>query len=84
MQTCDYVNDHVDIGEAIVNKISVTEILDGKYNMPYLQPKTWSVLQQKDPALSKLTKLIKSGQRPECKKTGGDNTTLKLLHGAFC
>ena len=82
-QTCDYVNDQVDIGEAIVNKITVTEILDGKYSMPYLQPKTWSIIQQKDPALSKLTRLIQTGQKPECKKTGGDNTTIKLLHGHF-
>jgi len=52
-------------------------------NMPYLQPKTWTILQQRDPALAKLTKLIKTGQKPECKKTGGDNTTINLLYGHF-
>ena len=51
--------------------------------MPYLQPRTWIALQKKDPTLSKLAKLISSGQKPEEKRTGGECTTLKLLHGQF-
>ena len=51
--------------------------------MPYTQPRTWLALQKKDPALSKLSKLIRSGQKPEDKKTGGDYTVLKLLYGQF-
>ena len=64
-------------------KITVDDIIQGKFNVPYLQPRTWIALQKKDNILSKLAKLIESGQKPEVKKTGGDNTTLKLLYGQY-
>ena len=37
----------------------------------------------KDNVLNKLTKLIQAGQKPEVKRTGGENTVLKLLHGQY-
>ena len=40
-QVCDYVKEQVEIGDTLVHRLSVEEILDGKYPMPYLQPRTW-------------------------------------------
>ena len=51
--------------------------------MPYIQPAAWLGLQQKDPTLKLLSKLIASGQQPEPKKTGKENTILKNLHSLF-
>ena len=66
------MKEQVEIGEALICKLSVDDILEGRYTIPYLQPKTWLSLQKKDPVLSKLSKLIHSGQKPEEKRTGLD------------
>ena len=82
-QICEYVQDQVFVGEAIVSKVTAADILEGKFQMPYAQPAAWAALQRKDPVPSKLYKLIKSGQKPETKKTGGDNITLKTCYNQF-
>ena len=82
-QVCAYVDEQVQIGDAIVHKISVQDILNEKYKMPYVQPAAWSKLQKKDPILAQLTKLINVGQKPEPKQTGGDFTILKSLYNHF-
>ena len=35
-QICEFAKDQVEIGNALVHKITVDEILDGKYTVPYL------------------------------------------------
>ena len=82
-QVCEYVKEQVFIGEAIVGKVTASDILEGKYQMPYAQPSAWTTLQKKDPVLSKLYKLIMAGQKPETKRTGGDNTILKSLYNQY-
>ena len=62
-----------------MNKLTVTDVLDGNLMMPYIQVSAWSSLQNKDKVINKLKKLIETGQKPEEKKTGGENTTLKNL-----
>ena len=78
-QICNFVKEQVEIGDAIVNKITMEDILQGRHGVPYLQPRTWTALQKKDNLLVKLSKLIKSGQKPEEKKTGGENTPLNCF-----
>ena len=82
-QTCNFVKEQVDIGNTLVNKVTVEDILQGKFSVPYLQPRTWVALQKKDNVLNELIKLIQAGQKPEVKRTRGENTVLKLLHGQY-
>ena len=79
-QVCEYVKEQVFVGEAILRTVKVSDIMDGKYQMPYTQPAAWASLQQKDPVLRKLYSLVQSGQKPEVKRTRGDNTVLKTLY----
>ena len=76
-QICQYVSDEVAIGEAVVNQLTVSDVLDGSLPMPYLQVSAWIALQNKDKVISNLK--IEVGQKPEVKKTGGDYTILKSL-----
>ena len=82
-QVCSFTKEQVEIGDALVHKVTVSEILEGTYKMPYSQVKTWVTLQKKDPVISKLIKLIEVGQKPEQKRTGGNNTILKNLYNQF-
>ena len=82
-QVCSFSREQVEIGDALVQRVTVKDILDGTYKMPYLQARTWASLQKKDPVVSKLIKLIEVGQKPEQKRTGGNNTILKNLHSQF-
>ena len=82
-QVCAFAKEQVEIGDALVQKITVNEILEGTYKMPYSQVRTWVTLQRKDPVISKLVKLIEVGQKPKQKRTGGNNTILKNLHSQF-
>ena len=77
-QVCDFVEEQVLVGDSIVRKVSVADVLEGKYQMPYLQPNTWLKLQKKDQTLSKLNKLISVGQKPEPKRTGERTQPSKL------
>ena len=51
--------------------------------VPFLQLSTWKNLQMNDGVHSKLMQLIKTGQEPERRKTGGTHTTVKHLHTLF-
>ena len=82
-QICQYVTEQVFVGEGLINQLTVGDVLDGTLPMPYLQVSAWSALQNKDRVICKLKKLIESGQKPEAKKTGGENTILKALYGQF-
>ena len=42
-QVCNFVEEQVSVGDAIVWKVTVAEIMEGKYHMPYLQSyKEWT------------------------------------------
>ena len=82
-QVCEYVQEQVFIGEAVVKAVTVSDIINGKYQMPYAQPAAWATLQQKDPVLRKLSNLIHSGQKPEAKRMNGNNTVIKSLYNYF-
>ena len=82
-QICQFVAEEVFIGENAVRQVNASEILNGTFSMPYIQPSAWLSLQKKDQTLRQLTKLISNGQQPEPKKTGGENTFLKNLHSLY-
>ena len=82
-QVCEYVKEQVFVGEAIVRTVTVPDIMKGRYQMPYTQPAAWASLQHKDSVLRKLHSLIQSGQKPEIKRTRGDNTVLKTLYNFY-
>ena len=43
----------------------------------------WRTVQHQDPMCGRLLKYIRTGQAPPPKRTGGDNTHLKLIHTMF-
>ena len=63
-----------------IRTVSVKDVKFGGSFMPFAQRSVWlrgvSVNQQ-------LTNPIKTGQLPQSKKTGGDNTSLRLLHNLY-
>ena len=87
-QICKYVQDETDVG----NQLSIFKLDEGDDceeifkepdSVPFLQLKTWLHEQRNCPIHGKLMKLIKTGQTPERRKTGGANTTLKHLHTLY-
>ena len=58
-------------------------LLDQEESVPYLQLKTWRSLQANDPVHTRLYSLIKTGQEPEKRRTGGMFTEIKHLHTLF-
>ena len=82
-QVCKYIENDVFIGENSIRHITASDIIKGKFSMPYVQPSAWLSLQKKDQTISHLKKLIANGQQPEPRKTGGENTILKNLHSLF-
>ena len=51
--------------------------------IPFLQLATWKSLQMNDSIHSKVMHLIRTGQEPERRKTGGAYTSIKHLHTLF-
>ena len=83
---CKYIDVTVQVGENTrVYSLETEEddFLEDRDVAPYLQMKTWKTIQMNDPIHSRLMHLIKTGQEPEKKKTGGEFTTLKHLHTLF-
>ena len=85
---CKFVNEDARIGD----QISIFSLTDDDRcpdiemdldSVPYLQLNTWKQEQMQDPVHSKLMALIKNGQAPDKKRTGGTNTLLKHLHTLF-
>ena len=66
-----------------VNTVKVEEVLNGSIKMPFNQKSAWLKTQQEDRAHRMLLNLIRTSQAPEPKKTKGDFTTLKRLHGLY-
>ena len=82
-QICKYIAEQVFVGEHSIRQITASEIINGTLSMPYIQPSAWLTLQNRDKTIIHLKKLIASGQQPEPRKTGGENTVLKHLHSLF-
>ena len=87
-QICKFINDDVEIG----NKLSVftlseeaecREIMEKDFDVPYLQLKTWLHEQRNCPVHSRIVALIRNGQEPERRKTGGLHTQVKHLHTLY-
>ena len=76
---CSFANEDKVIGDNLADIRVVTE----EKEAPFLQTKTWVDIQKNDPTHAKLASLIRDGQAPERKKTGGANTVLKNLHTLF-
>ena len=66
-----------------VGKITVDDIEKGRINMPFTQRPGWLKVQQNDRTHQKLAWLIHTSQSPEKRKTTGENTKFKLLHGLY-
>ena len=84
-QICRFVNEQVNIGDntAKLNSIHIGDVMSGKLPTPFLQRKSWIEAQQKDQTHITLVDLIKNAQSPERRKTGNENTKLKLLHNLY-
>ena len=85
-EICKYVAEDQIVGDKIRHVKENDDIKidnDDLTTVPFLQLKTWRHLQQQDGVHTKLMKLIKTGQEPEKKKTGGEFTALKHLHNLF-
>ena len=83
---CQFVNEEQDIGD----QIRTVQLENGDISLdpaskqvPFLQLATWKNLQSNDGVHTKLHKLIKTGQEPERRRTGGDHTVLKHLHTLY-
>ena len=85
-QICQFAAKFEMIGDNVipmVGSISVEEVLKGSVKMPFYQRSAWLKTQREDRAHRMLLELIKTSQSPEPKKTKGDYTTLKRLHGMY-
>ena len=66
-----------------VRSIRVEDIMNGSVKMPFNQRSAWLKTQNEDRAHRMLLELIRTSQAPEPKRTKGDFTTLKRLHGLY-
>ena len=84
-QICKFVHEQIEMGEKASNimNISAQDVIDGKVAIPFTQTESWLNAQKKDDTHRKLTNLIRTSQAPIKKKTGNDNTKLKLLHNLY-
>ena len=84
-QICQFTGQWEEIGDnaQAIRSVSVEDIKAGKSVMPMIQSKVWINIQSNDSTITKLLNLIETGQLPETKKTKGDYTKLKLLHGQY-
>ena len=80
-QVCDFVNKEVEQSNHLSKVFTMEETLP--MEAPFLQLKTWKTIQMNDSVHSRLHALIKNGQIPLKKKTGGEETLLKNLHTMF-
>ena len=84
-QICQFTDEWEMIGDnaAAIRSVTIKDIKAGRSVMPMIQRNVWNNIQHNDSTLTKLLHLIKTKQLPEVRKTKGDNTKLKLLHGKF-
>ena len=84
-QICSFVAKWEMIGDnaSAIRTVSVEDVKSGRSLMPFAQRSVWLNIQKGDSVHQQLTNLIRTGQLPQSKKTGGDNTRLKLLHNLY-
>ena len=80
-QLCDFVNDEVESANILTGVFNIDDNIP--IEAPFLQLKTWKTIQFNDSTHTRLKELIRNGQTPIKKKTGGQETVLKLLHTHF-
>ena len=87
-QICKFVNDDSEMGDklsifSLNGEDDCPEMLEVEEKIPFLQLRTWKHEQVNCPVHSRLSALLKNGQEPERKKTGGLHTQVKHLHTLF-
>ena len=82
---CKFVNEEQDIGDKVMIVTNNEDLVltPESAQVPFLQLATWKNLQANDSVHTKVMKLIKNGQEPERRKTGGDNTIIKHMHTLY-
>ena len=84
-QVCKFAGEWQSMGDSSSNigSITVSDVLEGRVIMPFIQRNTWLGQQLVDKVHIKLRELIRTGQHPDKKKTKGDFTVLKKLYGLY-
>ena len=80
-QICSFVSEEVAASNNFKNILTIST--NFTEDAPFLQLKTWKHIQANDQTHMQLTNLIRTGQLPQKKKTGGEETTLKHLFTLF-
>ena len=70
-QICRFIHNSATV---TVHKLCISDILDGKFNMPFLSRTAWKATQQDCPSLRRTYAHLAQGTRPNRK-----NTTIKLV-----
>ena len=84
-QICKFAEEIQTIGDnsSKIRKVTVEDVQSGRSILPLSQKGSWTSVQHKDSAHTKLMKLIEIGQSPNVHKTNGEHTKLKQLHGLY-
>ena len=87
-QICKFVNDDSEMGDRLSifrldDDDDCPEMRSEEEKIPFLQLRTWKHEQMNCPVHSRLSALLKNGQEPERRKTGGVHTQVKHLHTLF-
>ena len=85
-QICSFAYELEMLGDnavPMVGKVTVEDIEQGRFKMPFTQKKAWLKVQAQDKTHQQLSWLINTSQTPEKRKTKGENTKLKLLHNLY-
>ena len=84
-QICSFAQKLQAVGDGAtqLRSIEVHDVLSGKVVMPLIQVKTWIGIQLNNSVLTRLRRLVDTGQHPEKKKTKGENTVLKRLYNMY-
>ena len=74
-QICKFVQDSVD---SVVAAVSISDVLEGKLRMPFLNPSSWRSAQQSDLVCRTAFNHLLNGTRPS-KKTNKDSREVKAI-----
>ena len=76
-QICHFIQNS---GTVTVHKLYISDILDGKFNMPYLSRRAWKATQQDCPSLRQIYIHFAQGTMPNQKKPKKNHPHEMLLH----
>ena len=84
-QICKFALELQTIGDnsSKIRTVTVEDVQAGRSILPLSQKGSWTSVQHKDSAHTRLLQLIEIGQSPNVHKTNGEHTKLKQLHGLF-